>query len=73
MLSSRKSSRAPFFDPQVGAQVGAKLRSKSTSKLMIFVDTKSEDILEHLGADFGLVLGAKMESKRELKIRSRKT
>jgi len=34
---------------------------------------KSEDILEQLGLDFGWVLGAKMESKRELKIRSIKS
>ena len=65
----KKITRALFFDPQVGAQVGAKLRSKSTSKLM----EKPGIILEHLGFDFGWFLGAKMEPKRELKIRRRKT
>ena len=57
-------------------KLGPKLEP-SCDKIHFQVDLKldlvSEEILEHLGLDFGEVWGAKIESERELKIRAIKT
>ena len=62
----------PFCPPSWGpswSQVAIKIHFQVDENF----DPVSEGIWEHLGLDFGGVLGAKMESKRELKIRTIKT
>ena len=68
----RIDSGTPFCTPS-WAPSWSQVATKIHFEVGLNFDPASERLLEHLGLDFGGVLGVKLESKRQLKIRSAKT
>ena len=63
----RAGSWTPFGPPSWGPR-GSQIAIKIHFEVGRIFDFRSQGILEHLGLDLGGGLGAKMESKSELKI-----